>query len=197
MENHLFNLKFTSKQLVRQSKKCEKNEKAQKLKLKQAIEKGNLDGSRIYAQNAIREKNQALNYLRLASRIDAVASRVETALRMKSVTNSMANIVKGMDKTLQTMDMDKITAIMDKFESQFEDLDVQSSYIENSMSQSTALTTPTEEVDALISQVAEEHGLNLATQMKSTAPERPEMKVSTDVDQDDLTERLNRLRQMS
>lgn len=52
-----------------------------------AIEKGNVEGARIYAQNAIREKNQALNYLRLASRIDAVASRVESAVRMKQVSS--------------------------------------------------------------------------------------------------------------
>lgn len=32
------------------------------------------------AQNVIREKNQALNFLRLGSRIDAVASRLETAI---------------------------------------------------------------------------------------------------------------------
>jgi len=38
--------------------------------------------------------NVALNYLRLASRIDAVASRVETAVRMKTVTRSMTGIVK-------------------------------------------------------------------------------------------------------
>ena len=44
-----------------------------------------MDGARIYSQNAIREKNQALNYLRLASRIDGVAARVETAVRMKAV----------------------------------------------------------------------------------------------------------------
>ena len=85
---------------------------------------------------------------------------------------------------------------MDKFESQFEDLDVQSSYIENSMSQSTSLTTPAEEVDALITQVADEHGLSLATQMKSTNVEKPVLKVSQ-VEEDDLNERLNRLRQMS
>ncbi len=35
---------------------------------------------------------------------------------------------------------------MDKFEQQFEDLDVQSQYVENSMNQTTALTTPPEEV---------------------------------------------------
>jgi charged multivesicular body protein 1 len=31
---------------------------------------------------------------------------------------------------------------MDKFEKQFEDLDVQTEYMENSMGQTTALTTP-------------------------------------------------------
>ena len=64
---------------------------------RQAIKKGNMEGAKIYAavrvepapplwcvahsrcccvvpsQNAIREKNQALNYLRLSSRIDAVS----------------------------------------------------------------------------------------------------------------------------
>lgn len=45
-----------------------------------------MEGARIYAQNAIREKNQSLNYLRLSSRIDGVASRVEQAIRMRTVT---------------------------------------------------------------------------------------------------------------
>jgi charged multivesicular body protein 1 len=67
-----------------------------------------MEGARIYAQNAIREKNQALNYLRLASRIDAVASRVESAVRMKQVTKSMAGIVQGLDKAMQSMDMTKV-----------------------------------------------------------------------------------------
>ena len=41
MEKHLFNLKFAAKDLERCSKKCDKEEKAEKLKLKKAIEKGN------------------------------------------------------------------------------------------------------------------------------------------------------------
>ena len=40
MEKHLFNLKFASKQLLRDSKRCEKEEKVEKTKLKKAIEKG-------------------------------------------------------------------------------------------------------------------------------------------------------------
>ena len=46
----IFNLKFTSKQLVRGSKRAEKDEKSEKLKVKKAIEKGNIDGAKIYAQ---------------------------------------------------------------------------------------------------------------------------------------------------
>ena len=62
--------------MARSAKKCDKNMALQKEKLKKAIEQGNMEGARIYGQNVIREKNQSLNFLRLGSRIDAVASRL-------------------------------------------------------------------------------------------------------------------------
>ena len=42
----------------RNAKKCEKDEKAEKVKLKKALQKGNHEGARIHAENAIRQKNQ-------------------------------------------------------------------------------------------------------------------------------------------
>ena len=54
-----------------------------------------MEGAKIYAENAIRKKNEALNLLRLGSRIDAVASRVQTTVTMRKVSNSMAGVVKG------------------------------------------------------------------------------------------------------
>ena len=45
MEKHLFNLKFAAKELERNSKKCDKEEKVEKAKLKKAIEKGNMEAS--------------------------------------------------------------------------------------------------------------------------------------------------------
>lgn len=44
-----------------------------------------MEGARIYASNAIRKKNESLNLLKLSSRIDAVASRVQTAITMRKV----------------------------------------------------------------------------------------------------------------
>ena len=60
LENTLFNLKFSSKNLARESKKCVKSEAEEKTKLKKAIQKGNMEGARIHAENAIRQKNQVL-----------------------------------------------------------------------------------------------------------------------------------------
>ena len=58
--------------------------------MKRAIEKGNIDGAKIYAQNAIRKKTEALNYLRLASRLDAVVSRLDTQAKMNMINSSMS-----------------------------------------------------------------------------------------------------------
>lgn len=146
------------KDLERSSKKCEKEEKLEQAKVKKAIQKGNMDVARIHAENAIRQKSQALNYLRMAARVDAVASRVQSALTTRKVTNSMAGVVKAMDAAMKGMNLEKMSSLMDRFEQQFEDLDVQSSYMENTMSQTTTTAVPQADVDNLLQQVADEAG---------------------------------------
>ncbi|PWW71576.1 hypothetical protein C7212DRAFT_303387, partial [Tuber magnatum] len=108
LEKALFNLKFTAKQLNRQAVKAGKDETSEKAKIKKALSQGNQDIAKVYAQNAIRKQNERLNLLRLASRIDAVASRVQTAVTMRQVTGSMANVVKGMDSAMKTMNLEKV-----------------------------------------------------------------------------------------
>ncbi|KAI9142355.1 vacuolar assembly protein DID2 [Paraphysoderma sedebokerense] len=199
LEKHLFQLKFTAKQLQRNAKKCQKDEAAEKVKLKKAIQQGNMEGARIYAANAIRKKNESLNLLRLGSRIDAVASRVQTAVTMRKVTQSMAGVVKQMDKAMAAMNLEQISMVMDKFESQFEDLDVQTSYMESAMSTTTAQSTPQEDVDLLMQQVADEHGLELNMEMNGAAVPGTSLGVKEGKEkeeQDELTERLTKLRNM-
>jgi charged multivesicular body protein 1 len=76
--------------------------------LAQAVQQGHTDIAKIYAQNAIRKQNEKLNLLRLASRIDAVSSRVQTAVTMRQVTGSMTNVVRGMDSAMKAMDLEKV-----------------------------------------------------------------------------------------
>ncbi|KAJ3101623.1 hypothetical protein HDU97_001236 [Phlyctochytrium planicorne] len=195
LEKHLFQLKFTAKQLEREAKKATKDEATEKAKLKKAIQQNNLEGAKIYAANAIRKKNESLNFLRLASRIDATASRVQTAVTMRKVTTSMAGVVKGMEKAMQSMNLEQISLVMDKFESQFEDLDVQTSYMESSMGQSTAMSTPGDQVDELIQKVADENGLEMQMEMPGALKGGLSVgTVTVDKEQDELSQRLAKLR---
>ncbi|KAI1317350.1 Vacuolar-sorting protein SNF7 [Mortierella claussenii] len=196
LDNSLLQLRLTTKQLQRQSKKCAKDEQLEKSKLKKAIQQGNMEGARIYAANAIRKKNESLNLLRLSSRIDAVSSRVQTAVTMRNVTKSMASVVKGMDKAMESMNLETISLVMEKFEKQFEDLDVQTQYMENTMGNQSALTTPQDEVDTLMHQVADQHGLELNQSLEETPNtllNQPNKEAEAR-EQDELSERLRALR---
>ncbi|KAH3738160.1 hypothetical protein DPMN_044788 [Dreissena polymorpha] len=197
MEKHLFNLKFAAKDLERNAKKSEKSEREEKVKLKKAIQKGNMEGAKIHAENAIRQKNQALNYRRMSARIDAVSARVQTALTTKQVTGSMAGVVKSMESAMKSMNLEKVSQLMDRFETQFENLDVQSQVMENTMCNSSTLTTPQSQVDSLMQEVADEAGLDLNLDLPSAQHSAVgQSTASASGEQDELSQRLAKLRQM-
>ena len=195
LQNLQFNLKFVSKQFAKGSKKCEKEEKQELNKCKQAMQKGNMDGARIYAQNSIRKKNEGINFLRLAARMDAVASRLDTAIKMKMVSASMGAMVHGMEKVLTSMNPEAISKLMDTFEKQFETMDATSEYMEGAIGQTMANTTPEEEVNTLMSQVADEHGLDIKQHLSggitaNLPQQRVAQKETADAETDELERRL-------
>jgi len=69
------------------------------------------------------------------------------------------------------MNLQKIGQVVDMFESKFEDLDVVSQVIEDSMAKTTADLAKVDDVDELICQVADEYNLEL----KELLPELAEV----------------------
>ena len=116
-----------------------------------------------------------------------MASRVETAVTMRQVTGNMTSVVRGMDKAMESMNLERvcpsiqpkipnnlyssvvsqISMVMDKFEAQFTDLDVQTSYMEDAMSSTTAVSTPQDQIDQLMRQTAEEANIELQHDLAS------------------------------
>ena len=54
--------------------------------MRQCLEKGDPERARIYAENAVRKKSESVSYLRMSAKVDAVASRVQSAVTMKGVS---------------------------------------------------------------------------------------------------------------
>lgn len=88
--------------------------------------------------------------------------------------------------------------MQEKFESQFEDMDVRTSVMEDAMGAATTLSTPKEQVDSLIQQVADEAGLEITDQL-AAAGTVPTTSIGTatsvSANDDQLTRRLAALRQ--
>ena len=170
-------LVFQAKQLVRDSTKAEAECKKEKLKIKAAMEKGNADMAKIHAQNwyrlvlfgvlgeflqlslpvfdfcSIRHKSQATNYLKLSSRMDAVAQRISAAKKMQDMGVAMGSIVKSMGITIESMNVEQLSNVMDQFEKQFETLDIQAGVMDKAIESSTATATTEDEVNELMSMV--------------------------------------------
>lgn len=133
---------------------------------------GRQEQAQLRATNAIRKKNEALNLMKLASRVDAAASRVQTAVTMNQVTGSMASVVRGLDRAAENANLQQISLVMDKFEQQFEDIDVQTQYLEGAVGGATTLTVPQDQVDDLMKQTADETGLELREEIQQVPAQR-------------------------
>ena len=82
---------------------------------------GNLEGARIYAQNAIRKKNEGLQMLKLAAKMDAVASRLDTAQKTQQISSTIQQTVPQLERALAGMEPEQMARNMDKFEKIFDD----------------------------------------------------------------------------
>ncbi len=119
----------------------------------------------IYAENAKRLEKQAVTFLKLSSRIEAVAERVQSAIRMHRLSRTMQSVVQGLSEALAIMDVEKVANIMEVFEKQSEDFEVQSVQMGQAVDRTSETSTPRAEVDELIQEVAEQHGLEISERM--------------------------------
>eukprot|EP00916_Digyalum_oweni_P012191 GHVL01020183.1.p1 GENE.GHVL01020183.1~~GHVL01020183.1.p1 ORF type:complete len:134 (+),score=20.75 GHVL01020183.1:309-710(+) len=105
----------------------------------------------------------------MASKMDAIASRMDTANKSHLITQDISKAVPQLNKALNDLSVEDITRSMDQFEKLFDDLDARSDYVTNAVDSTTATTTPIDQVDSLIQQVADDHALDVSV-MLSDAP---------------------------
>ena len=165
LQKQIFDMKFTSKQLERRHAKYEKESKKKKAMVKKYIEQNNMEMAQEYAQQANNAHKTAMNFLSLSSRLDGVASRLQSAEQQQRLTPVMTSAVRGMDLSMQQMDIEKLTRMMDKFGEIDENFRVTESYMNETIGGTVAASTPVDQVDALMEEVAAAHGLEIAREL--------------------------------
>lgn len=116
---------FTVKSLNRQVLKAEKDEKVQVSKMEKvqqtswsqtvyanirakAMKQGHSDIARIYAGNAARKQEEQRSLTLLASRVDAVVARVQTAATMRQITGNIMKVNRSLDVAMKSMSPERV-----------------------------------------------------------------------------------------
>lgn len=162
MQEVVFKMRFTSKTIGRQANKSEKQIAVEERKAKDALAKNNMAGARIHAENAIRNRNEALGYLKLQSQLEAVAAKLQSQQVRAQVSNNMVAVTQNLSQALGSMDVAQIGYTMEKFIQQSEDLDLQTKYMDSAIGESTSSSTPQGQVDGLLQRIADENNLEFS-----------------------------------
>ena len=158
----MFEFKMMGKSMAKESKKSEVQSKNLIKKVRDCIAKGDYEQAKVAASDAIRQKNMVKRYRVLASKIDTVAQRLQTAYQNQKLSEQMQSLTQQLLGAGNTMDIVKMTETMANFEKLFDDLDVNSNMVDQVFDNVNAGTVNEQEVKQLIGQIAQQNGMKLS-----------------------------------
>lgn len=91
LDKKVFDLKLAVKQITKNANKLKKNEAKEMQKCWKHVKRGEHDIGRVHAENAVRNRNQSLDLLRLGARLQGLVNALQAAV----VQNRVRKIVKS------------------------------------------------------------------------------------------------------
>lgn len=168
----IFEFKMQAKELLKMSKKAEKEKDMMYEKVKKAIAENKPEAAKLYASDAIRKRNEAIKYEILGYKLEGVHSKLKAAYQTTKLNDNMSKMVTAMSSALGAMDLVKISENMGQFEKIFDDLDANAQLMDKAMDNIDAGSYAEQDVSNLIMQVAQQNGLevmNAFDEIKATS----------------------------
>lgn len=157
----IFEFKMQAKELAKQGKRSEKERDQMYEKVKKAITDNKPEAAKLYAQDAIRKRNEAVKYEILSYKIQAVHSKLKSAYQTQKLNENMSKMVTSMSGALNSMNLEKISENMAQFEQIFDDLDANAQIMDKAMDNIDAGSYQDRDVSNLIMQVAQQNNMDL------------------------------------
>lgn len=182
--DHIVNLKLTVRRLERAQRKLERDEARIQLKMKQAIQRGDMESARLFATDIVRNRKWELGYQKLISRINGLIfklERADSAASMAEEMHGVAAALRAANAQLRIPDLDRV--IMD-MEQSIDGIEESTSTIEDGIDDLLVSDTDPAEVETLIQQTAAELGIETQSGLPTVGV----------VETDDLEEEIQRLR---
>lgn len=167
-EDQIFRLKLKIKELEQLANRSEIEEKKLVNEVKRSIQAGKIEVAKIHAEKCIRKKNEKLNYLNLGNKLDVLVCRLEGAHRCSTLAKDINTMLPLIQKINAETNPVKIGNNVTKLDIMFDEINLTSDMINDTVQAAATVNTPEEEVNELITKVAEEHALKLDGKIGTT-----------------------------
>ena len=117
-------LKMQSRMLKKQADRSRAAEAGERKKVLQYLRNGDKDTAKVHAEDAIRNKREALNTHRFGVKMEALAGKVEGAARAQQMSETMKSTVPALQQAMQQMNSAGVMSSIGEFEKVFEDMEV-------------------------------------------------------------------------
>lgn len=162
--------------LDRERGKMEQQEKKVIADIKKMAKQGQMDAVKIMAKDLVRTRRYVKKFILMRANIQAVSLKIQT-LRSN---NAMAQAMKGVTRAMQTMNrqlkLPQIQKIMMEFEKQSEIMDMKEEMMNDAIDDAMGDEDDEEETDAIVGQVLDELGLQMADELSGLPSTATSMK---------------------
>ena len=150
-------LKLNAKMMDKQAAKIEAQEKATRKKILDALNKGQTENAKIFAETAISSKKEAQNTRRFAAKMGALSMKIESAARTQQMSEQLKSSVPALTTAMKQMEKMGVAGSVAEFEKVFEDMEVKTGEIGQAMDNVMATSTDATEVEALLGEISSAH----------------------------------------
>ena len=179
----LINMKMKSKAFSRESNRSLKEKDKYYTQAKQAMQKGNEEGARMFLELAQQKQNEYMQYLRLSHRLEVIQGQIRSKSKNAEMVNDLAQFTPILQATSNEMPIEQMYMKLEQFSTAYDDLQVKGMILEDGMDKTLGEKGGYKNVDNMMNglkaEVAMEMGVNA-----ETAPPQAQVQQEQNANQD-------------
>ena len=166
----IFQLKMSSKRFLRESKSAQRDKDKNLKSAKACLVKGDEEGARLYSMNAQNNINDYKKYLRMSSRLDAIAGSLKSNYNFADIMKHLStNVNPILVKEADSMDLRELCKNFEVFQEAFDKMTVNANIMGENFDKVTSEGNTVENADALFNQLKNEVVFNTGKDNDTTA----------------------------
>jgi charged multivesicular body protein 2A len=155
------------REIERERQSLQTQEKKLIAEIKKTAKQGQMGAVRVMAKDLIRTRHQITKFYGLKSQLQGISLRIQTLKSTQAMAEAMKGVTKAMGQMNRQLNLPALQKIMQEFERQNERMEMTTEVMGDAIDDALEGDEEEEETDELVSQVLDEIGVDLDSQVRS------------------------------